>query len=709
MRKAIALFCLLLVLCQLLPVPAAQPAGQRLSGGGEYAIGGAVLAFDGRFELTGYQTANGALNLQGILLDAGVDGNFLLNTIGHQRFWDMNTWDLANIVPRAGQPAPQELLEAILYEDRVEVTTLVEGMELRRVYTPTPQGLRVDARLTSRRNYVSEIQGISLQLNGAKAEEDTAFRFPGNLPYEVTRLGDLRHFATRQAAYCAPLVRVDGTGEDSFNLAFLHTKEKWSTALWRDRDMNLQAAFLVMAEGLLSRDEAMDIGPMYLQLTKGLADPYAPARELYAQRGWRPPQDGFRPAGPMYSAHPHGTMDSGFRERRTMAEFAAALPELKDMGIKSVWILPIFEHTGRGVYEPTDQAIIDPRYGTDDDVRLFSDTAADLGIKLLFDYVPHGPYPEDPLAINNPQWCSVHRSGRLQIEWDCVSFDMANPEYQAYTKDLVTSHIRRFDVDGGRIDCAMGGLSNWNPVSGNRPSQSGLDGGVQIVGAIREAFVKAGKQPLLLPENFHPLPFYAPVTDVFYDMPLYRVMFELRQKGVDEAAFARTLARWLEDEYLSGVPGLTRLRFLGNHDTVSWTWDRQRATEIYGADKARALWTLLSFIDGIPFLYQGDELSAIYDKRTALDLRGFFKDLFLARADYLRPDMATKYHHNDSALVAFTRQDALGACLALVNLGEEPVTYPLPAGTGNILYGEGSVTDGTAYLGSYQFLLLDLP
>jgi len=264
-------------------------------------------------------------------------------------------------------------------------------------------------------------------------------------------------------------------------------------------------------------------------------------------------------------------------------------------------------------------------------------------------------------------------------------------------------------VDGGRIDCAMGGLSNWNPVSGMRPSQSGLFGGVQIVGAIREAFLRAGKQPLLLPENFHPLPFYAPVTDVFYDMPLYRVMFELRQQGVDEAVFARTLARWLEDEYLSGVPGLTRLRFLGNHDTVSWTWDRQRATEIYGADKARALWTLLSFIDGVPFLYQGDELSTIYDKRTALDLRGFFRELFIARANYLRPDMATKYHHNDSALVTFTRSDAQRARLALVNLGEEPVTYSLPEGTGARLYGEGSITDGTAYLGSYQSLLLDLP
>ena len=39
--------------------------------------------------------------------------------------------------------------------------------------------------------------------------------------------------------------------------------------------------------------------------------------------------------------------------------------------------------------------------------------------------------------------------------------------------------------------------------------------------------------------------------------------------------FAGKAGFWLHDERL-GVPGLRRLRFLGNHDTVSWTWDRRR-------------------------------------------------------------------------------------------------------------------------------------
>lgn len=668
-----------------------------------------TLTFDERMELVSYSTQAGETTLDGILVDPGADGAFLLDTIGHQRFWDMNTWDLARVIPKPGAPGPQQLMDYKAFDDKVEVITRVENIQITRAYTPQQEGLRVDASITNLGRHPVEIQGINFQLSGIAASEHTAFRFPGNVPYDIMRLGDLRHFAVRQAAYCAPLVRVDEGESPWLNLLFLNQQEKWSTALWRDRDYKLHAAFLAMAEGLLKQNETYAAGPLYLQNTAQEKDPYAPVRALYAAQGWQPPADGVKPVGPMYSAHPHGTMDSGFRDRFTMDEYADVLPGLADMGIENVWILPIFEHTGRGVYEPTDQAIIDPRYGADAQVRAFSDAAHEAGIRVLYDYVPHGPYPNDPLAKDNPQWCSVHRSGELQIEWDCVSFDMANPDYQRYTKELVMDHVTRFDVDGGRIDCAMGGLSNWQPGEGRRASNSGILGGVEIVNAIRQGFLASGKQPLLLPENFHPLPFYAPVTDVFYDMPLYRAMFEMRQKNLGEKAFAITLSRWLADEYQSGVPGLTRLRFLGNHDTVSWTWDRARATQVYGEDKAKALWTLFSFIDGAPFLYQGDELSSIYDRRTGLDLRPFFKELFAARKAHLDADMDISYHPNDTTLIAFTRAGETGRVLGLVNLGAEPVTWPVPDGADVVLYGEGRLVDGLAQLDSYQSLLIQLP
>ena len=74
-----------------------------------------------------------------------------------------------------------------------------------------------------------------------------------------------------------------------------------------------------------------------------------------------------------------------------------------------------------------------------------------------------------------------------------------------------------------------------------------------------------------MPENFHPVPFYAEITDVFYDMPLFRMMYNLNHSKVSDTEYAQELMRWLDVERKTSVKGQVKLRFLGNHDTVTWT------------------------------------------------------------------------------------------------------------------------------------------
>lgn len=675
-----------------------------------YDLEGGSLRLSHKGHLVGIKTQSGQITLADVRLDAGIDGAFLQNSLGFQRFYDLNTWDLARIIPKAKPDASAQLLEVKQEGQALTVRSQVEGMELVKRYAFGENGLRIDASIISRREQVSEVQGILLQLQGVKTGAETHFRYPGNAPYDVFRLQSLRPFRPQTSAYCAPVVRVDGLDQaNGVNLVFLHSEEKWATGVWNDRENALNAAFLVMAEGLIKPGEEYALGPLFLQLTSPEEAAHTAVQALYTQLRYQAPAPLPGADGPMYSLHPAGTMDRGMNRPQTMSEFARVLPDLHAMGINTLWLLPVFEHSGRGVYEPVDQAVLDPRYGQDSDLLAFSQQAHSLGMRVLLDYVPHGPRPEDSLAKENPQWCSIHRSGRQQIEWDCVSFDMTKPGYLAYTRKLSQGHAARFDTDGGRIDCAMGGLSNWQAGEGKRASSSGLSGGMSIVDAIRAGYKAAGKQALLMPENFHPLPAYAPLSDIFYDMPLYRVMHDMRENKLDETDFAVTLGRWLQDEYSFGVPGQKRLRFLGNHDTVSWTWDRARATEVYGVEKAKALWTLFSFIDGVPFLYQGDEYSPIYDPRTLVDLRPFFTGLFTARAEHITPDMGIAYHETNSTLLAFTRSNQEKTLLGLVNLGDQTVDYPLMDGANNVLYGEAGLQEGKAVLGPYQTLLVQLP
>ncbi len=701
---AAALLIVLLAIVLFILLKAGAVSGQR------FDIRGVTLLFSDDGLLTGMVKEGKSFATEGLYTDVGVDGSFLYSTTGYQRFWDMATWDLAKIVPINRAPEQAQLLGIEANGDSVTVNLAIQDMLLAQRYTVTPSSVACNVTITSNKSTVCEIQGVNFLLRNIRVSQGATFEFPGNVPYEVTRLDDLRAFAAKQTAYCNPIVLVR-QGQEGFNALFLNEEEKWSTAVYRDKDGGMYIANLSMTELKLLPGESFQVGTLYLQLTGD--DPYAPVQALYSENGYAAAslKDGSA-TGPMYSCHPAGTMDSGFRDTKTMRTFAQSLPALAQMGIENLWILPIFEHTGRGVYSPTDQAVIDKRYGTDEDVAYFVDAAHELGMKVLFDYVPHGPEPQDKLAKDHPEWCAIARRGGPQIEWDCVSFDMANADYQAYTKQLVMDHVARFHVDGGRIDCAMGGLSNWQPQKGSRPSSSGLKGGVGIVSAIRKGFLESGVSPSLLPENFHPLPFYASVTDIFYDMPLYRMMFEMRQKRVDEVTFATELTRWLRSEDLASVRGQQKLRFLGNHDTVSWTWDQARATFVYGEEKAKALWVILSTIDGIPFLYQGDEDSSLYHLNGGYDLTGFFTDLFAARKTYLADNMQTDYYLNGSGVAVYTRTNTTGRRLVLVNLCGGEKTLPLsdlPVFSNEILYGGAEISAQGITLSPYGYVMLACP
>ena len=74
-------------------------------------------------------------------------------------------------------------------------------------------------------------------------------------------------------------------------------------------------------------------------------------------------------------------------------EYAQHLPALKEMGVDHIWLLPVFDHNEEGVYHSNDQSVIDERYGGEEGCRYFCDKAHELGMTVLFDYVPHGPAP----------------------------------------------------------------------------------------------------------------------------------------------------------------------------------------------------------------------------------------------------------------------------------------------------------------------------
>lgn len=656
------------------------------------------------------------LELTGLLIDVGLNGAYVMDSLVFSDFASLATYELPTIRTTGRISYGYELEGFEETEDGAAVRLCTGQTELRISYSVEPDGLRCHVDLKNTGSEKQWINGVLFCLDRLKLNPGTTVLYPGNMPSGTRKLARQLPNRIIEADLVTPVIMIDSEGSP-FHLFFLNDQEKWRTGYALSGDNGLSAFFLSATEADLLEGESLRVGDLFIQFADP-SDPYASIRDFYTENGWTAAKNG-QTDGPVYSAHPAGTMDAGFRAGLDLFEYAEELDPLSQMGIEHIWLLPVFQHKGlTDVYQPLDMAKIDERYGGEAGAAYFSETAQKQNIQVLYDYVPHGPPPDAPLAKAHPEWCAVNREGKIQIEWDCVSFDMANKDYQQYLYDLVKDQISKFHLGGARIDCGMGGLPNWNPAPGNRPSNSNMAGGIAATRVIRQAFLDSGVKPLIISENFYPIPFYWPYSDLFYDMPFYRLLYTLNQQNIDEATYASKIVKYLHAEVKSKPEGVLHMRFLGNHDTVSWVFDQKRPQLVYGTEKARALWTLISFIDGVPMLYQGDEDPMIYGMGYLEDNRAFFKELFSARKQWLGSSLSIQYDLTPSTVIAFRRYDDEKERLVLINLSEEPGSRDVAQVLGQVglmgcyrlelVYGHAGLSGSFIQLEPFSSVILDL-
>ena len=594
----------------------------------------------------------GALSipLSSFAFDFGCDEHMANGLLEYESMLDFRTWVLPSIKP-TGKPFERVPVSVTHDERTVIVTYRCASVLVTVTYTLLETNLKVDLKLSNAGESVRYLNACAFLLTLPTV--DLSFDFPANAPighFRADALENRKPVETGLISFAARAALRDG----DLDLVFIDEIEKWGCGVYRDGE-NTVFVYDAGLEADLKPNETLSVGSLFLLPVEQGKNPYLAVRDLVSSLGYEPATGGITD-GVMYSCHPSGTMDAHFPLKDDLFQYAEYLPKLRAMGIDHVWLLPVFAHDEHGVYHSTDQSVIDPRYGGEEGCEYYCKQAHDLGMTILFDYVPHGPAPDFPIAKEHPDWPSKRRDGTLQDEWECVSMDYNHPGYREYTAELVHDHVRRFGVDGARIDCAMGGLSNWRPYRNNRPSGNSVLAGVHITESIRAGFLRGGKRSFILPENFNPLPNYYHCTDLFYSMNLYRAFVELQDLlHSSPAAFVEGLTDYLEREAWLTPENYHKMRFLGNHDTVSWVWQAKRAVDCYGTDGAKALFAMISLIDGVPMLYQGDEDPTICGGNGE-NLTAFFTELFHARKRFLpRGSNVTEYLHTATPVMAFKR------------------------------------------------------
>ena len=136
-------------------------------------------------------------------------------------------------------------------------------------------------------------------------------------------------------------------------------------------------------------------------------------------------------------------------------------------------------------------------------------------------------------------------------------------------------------------------------------------------------------------------------------------------------------------------------------------WQSKRAVDSYGEGGAKALWAVISLIDGIPMLYQGDEDPSIYLAKGP-KLTDFFTRLFHDRKEYLGESDVTEYLYTKSPLMAFLRREKKDR-LVLVNLSGEAQSFSTEAyPSASVLAGSCALEGASVLLPGYGYAILQI-
>jgi cyclomaltodextrinase / maltogenic alpha-amylase / neopullulanase len=290
-----------------------------------------------------------------------------------------------------------------------------------------------------------------------------------------------------------------------------------------------------------------------------------------------------------------------FTPEGTFAAAQERLPELKDLGVRVIWLMPIHpigELNRKGslgsYYSIKDYKGINPEFGTEDDFRNFIEAAHRLGMKVIIDWVANHTSWDHPWTNSNPDWYTTDSTGSFVppvADWsDVIALDYSNADMQEAMIDAMEYWVREFNIDGYRCDVAdMVPVDFWNLV------RTRLD-------AIKPVFLLAEAENPALHEN---------AFNTGYAWEMHHTLNKVAKgASVHLIDSMITVTR-------TKFPTSYLMNFTSNHDENSWN-----GTEFERmGDGAAAFAVLTSTMEGIPLIYNGQEVGlnkrlAFFEKDT---------------------------------------------------------------------------------------------
>lgn len=279
-----------------------------------------------------------------------------------------------------------------------------------------------------------------------------------------------------------------------------------------------------------------------------------------------------------------------YTQEGTFNAFAEHLQTLKDMGITTLWFMPIhpISETNRAgtlgsYYSITDYRAVNPEFGTAEDFKALVDKAHDMGFKVMLDWVANHTGWDCAWIDEHPEWYTQDDSGNIispeNMGWpDVADLNYDNMELQAEMIECMKYWVQEYDIDGFRCDYATG-----VPQEFWEDARTALEE-IKPVYMLAEDELKES----LLDKAF----------DFNYNLNLYDAMCAVAK----DSKRANVLKLYIPTDFPDGT---YTLNFMDNHDKNSY---ERTIMEAFGEESMAAMFSFLYTIPGVPLIYTGDEI-----------------------------------------------------------------------------------------------------
>ncbi|WP_306349980.1 alpha-amylase family glycosyl hydrolase [Flavobacterium sp. '19STA2R22 D10 B1'] len=288
----------------------------------------------------------------------------------------------------------------------------------------------------------------------------------------------------------------------------------------------------------------------------------------------------------------------------TFAAFTKDIPSLKKMGVKIIWVMPIYpigeknRKEGLGsYYSIKDYKGINPEFGTLEDFKTLVKTAHENGIYVILDWVANHTAWDHQWTVDHPDYYTKDKDGKIIAPYDWTDVAELNFDNKAMRKEMINEMkywITTTDIDGFRCD-----------VAGEVPTDFWEEATPEL-NKVKPVFMLAEAEKADLMKK---------AFDMAYGWESHHIMNEIAQGK-------KNVKAW--DDYIVKKDTVFQaddftMYFTSNHDENSWN-----GTEYERMGDAVELFAALTFTaPGMPLIYNGQE----YDFKKRL--RFFEKDTLI--------------------------------------------------------------------------------